>query len=255
MLNMAEQRIPPYIESLMSSDKYDVRFKQYLRNNFNDLFEGVPFKEIPMKIRLDGIFHGYRNKDTHDKFGNPLNKQETVQYKSNSNKIKNTDDTIGFLCEPSFDNKDVEKKKTVVAVVKNPSDLIPAIKCILWSKNNELKTIKDLLTFVIKEDENGTFMPYLEWVGKTSSSGEENGFIEINNEINKAIAECSLWLQKIKGRNGKLVYLYCNPTNKRQGYYYQGKLWKLKELSLINGVKEGTIQRRFQTLNIEQSIK
>lgn len=249
---MAEQTIPSYVRGLLMNEKYTVKFKDYLEKNFKELFSGVDGKECNLKIRLDGVFHGYSNLLTHDKFGDPLSGVESVIFKAEKPCYQKEQEPR-ILNRSSYNTSELVRKKTVIAVVESEDDLIPAIKCILWSNNNNLKTVKDLLTSVMKKDNSGNFIPYLEWV-ELISKGDKLDYSEINNQINKAVSENELYLTKFRN-NGKTVYLYSNPTDKRKGYYYKGKLWKLKELSLINGVKEGTIQKRFQTMSIEQSIR
>ena len=250
MQNMTRTTIANYIEQSLvrgiEKNRWKEDFVLYVNENYSDLFKDVKADEISLKIRLDGVYEGFKHKDTKDIFGN-LN---TVTYKKeNTFKVeKNYDDGLGFISENNSIDVDIKKKKTIVLLVKEMPSLIPAIKCILWSLDNKPKTIKDILQYLMKEQENGNIVPYLDGL-KT-----QDDYTEVNNQINKSIIDGFLWLQKIKGKNGKTVFLYCNPTNKRLGYFYKGKLWKLKELSEVSGVKIGTIQRRFQTMTIEQSL-
>jgi hypothetical protein len=247
---MTRTNIANYIrESLVrgiENNRWKEDFVLYVNENYLDLFKDVKADDISLKIRLDGVYEGFKHKDTKDIFGN----LKTVTYKKeNALKIeKNFDDSLGFISVNNSVDVDIKKKKTIVLLVKEMSSLIPAIKCILWSLDNKPKTIKYILQYLMKEQDNNNIVPYLEGLET------QDDYTEINNRINKAIIDGSLWLQKIKGKNGKTVFLYCNPTNKRLGYFYEGKLWKLKELSEVSGVKIGTIQRRFQTMTIEQSL-
>jgi hypothetical protein len=250
MEKLTGTKIAPYIEESLTRGLNTGRWKEdfinYVFSNYQDLFKDVEPYEDKYKFRLDGVYEGFKHRDTKDKFGN----SKTVTYKKeNTLKVeKNFDDSLGFISE-SFDiDIDIQKKKTIVVLVENPSQLISAIKCVLWSLDNNPKTVKDILQYLMKVDDSGNIVPYLDGL-KT-----QDDYAEVNNQINKSIIDGFLWLQKIKGKNGKTVFLYCNPTDKRLGYFYKGKLWKLKELSEINGVKIGTIQRRFQTMTIEQSI-
>ena len=248
---MIEQAIPEYLERLLNSSRYNNHFRCYVKSNFKTLFDSVDLRnENKIKFKLDDIDRDFNKQSKFDISIKPFKKIETVPYKKESY----VDSSLGFI-EETYDDTKIKKTKTIIHMVEKDTDIIPALKCILWSLNNKPKTIKDLLTYLIKKDKNGTYLPYLEWIEKEYGKDNYNRYDEVNNALNKAVCESQLYLDKIKGRTNKQVWLYSNPTNKRQGYYYRGKLWKLKELSNINGVKEGTIQRRFQTLSIEQSIK
>jgi hypothetical protein len=250
MEKLTGTKIANYIEESLNrglrTGRWKEDFRNYVYSNFKELFKDVEPNEDKYKFRLDGVFEGFKHPDTKDKFGN----SKTVIYKKeNTLKLeKNLDDSLGFIFESVDNDVDIQKKKTIALLVENPSQLIPAIKCVLWSLDNNSKTVKDILQYLMKVDDSGNIVPYLDGL----KTGDD--YVEVNNQINKSIIDGFLWLQKIKGKNGKTVFLYCNPTNKRLGYFYKGKLWKLKELSRINGVKIGTIQRRFQTMTIEQSI-
>jgi hypothetical protein len=181
MEKLTRTKIAPFIEESLIRGLHTGRWKQdfvlYVNENYCDLFKDVKADDISLKIRLDGVYEGFKHKDTKDKFGN----SKTVTYKKeNTLKVeKNFDDSLGFISE-SFDiDIDIQKKKTIVVLVENPSQLIPAIKCILWSLDNNPKTVKDILQYLMKVDDVGNIVPYLDGL-KT-----QDDYAEVNNQINK----------------------------------------------------------------------
>jgi hypothetical protein len=93
-------------------------------------------------------------------------------------------------------------------------------------------TQKNILHHIVKVSNNGNIEPI-----------SEKDYPVTNIEFQKAVSDFELKLEKEKVP-GKWVFLYSNPTNKRQGFYYNGKLLSLKELSNIDGVPVITIQKR-----------
>jgi transcriptional regulator of acetoin/glycerol metabolism len=55
-------------------------------------------------------------------------------------------------------------------------------------------------------------------------------------------------------KDNKKVYLYSNPSNKRIGYFYDGKLWSVKELSIKTGINENTLYSRLAKYDIYKAI-
>jgi hypothetical protein len=215
-------------------------FKTYILDKIDN--NDLNLDENKLRFKIEGYFLGFDKPDKYLVDGTLIEKKQEV--KTKDEKIPSS---LGFLEDPILKNIEFKKTKPIVLSIDNYSELIPAIKCILWSLDNEPKTKKDLLSNVMIRTENNVYLPLLDTI-------TEEDYTEVNNAFNMAISTDLLHFQKFK-RNYKWVYLYYNPTDKRQGYFYKGQLFKLKDLSEINNVKMGTIQRRFQKMSIENAIK
>jgi hypothetical protein len=123
----------------------------------------------------------------------------------------------------------------VLVVVEKDSDYISAIKEVLWQLKNTPSTSKKILMHIAKIDSNGIYKLISEQdysvTNKAFSLASFNGLLDC---LRQPII------------NGKSVYLYKNPTDKRKGFYYKGNLLSLKELSKINNVPIVTIQSRLK---------
>lgn len=161
---------------------------------------------------------------------------------------------LNFLNKDILRTEDLVKTKTdtdypedFTLIVSSVNDYLPAIKDILWNLKNKPSTGKFIMDHVYKEID-GELIKYYDTV--------TDGYSFINNVFKYAVHRKELILQKIKGKNGKEVWLYSNPTNKRYGYYYKGKLYSLKELSAMSGVNITTIQKRLaKNKNVENAIR
>lgn len=241
---MVNKEVQNKIEEFLNSRKdwSNPKFKELVLYKFNLNEQDFQLQEIKLRGKIEDLYNAFINPVKYDENGKIKNS------KTDTNSIPEKQSSLlGFLEDPIVKNIEFKKTKPIVLSIDNYSELIPAIKCILWSLDNEPKTKKDLLSNVIIRTENNVYLPLLDTI-------TEEDYTEVNNAFNMAISTDLLHFQKFK-RNYKWVYLYYNPTNKRQGYFYKGELWKLKDLSEINNVKMGTIQRRFQKMKIQNAIK
>lgn len=241
---MVNLEIQNRINTFLSSRKdwSNPKFKDLILERFNSNNQEFNLDEMKLRGKIEDLYNAFRDPIKYDENGK-IKKSNSETYICSDEKS-----ILGFFEEPIIKNIKITKSKPVILTIKDYSELIAAIKCILWSLDNEPKTQKDLLTHIMIYAENNVILPLLDFI-------EGKDYTEINNAFNMAISTDLLHLHKVKNRNQKTVYLYYNPTDKRQGYFYKGELWKLKDLSEINNVKIGTIQRRFQKMSIENSIK
>jgi hypothetical protein len=138
---------------------------------------------------------------------------------------------------------DIENNKKDLELLVSSYDQVPlAMKCILWSLKNEPQTTYSLYSN-IQFIENGS---------KRKFSTEEYKNI-LNPIIEQAVKDNVLMLKKVP-KDGKNVFLYYNPSNKRIGYFFDGKLYSVPELSLLTGVNENTLYYRLAKYNIYKAI-
>lgn len=133
----------------------------------------------------------------------------------------------------------------VFVVVEDEIDYINAIKEVLWQLNNVPSTAKKILMHIAKINTDG----HLELIS-------EKDYPVTNKIFSISCFNDLLKCEKTISKNGKTVYLYKNPTDKRKGFYYKGKLLSLNQLSLINNVPVITIQKRLSRgMKLENAIK
>lgn len=232
------------IEKLLNSrnDWNQMKFKNLVYSLITQ--EDQILKELELRNKIEGFYLGYKYPYRYDSFGNNLvscNKFDSIseiktQYK-NQNFINNKEIKNIEIEDDSFLSFHIE--------VKDKSDYVFAFKEILWKLGNIPSTAKNILQHIIKVDNNGNF---------SGISKEDYAFT--NFVFQKAINDFDLKLIKQKNSQGKFIYLYKNPTDKRQGFYYLGKLLSLKELSSINNVPVVTIKKRIlRGMSISKAIE
>jgi hypothetical protein len=134
-----------------------------------------------------------------------------------------------------------KKKKDISITIENMEiDLIPAMKCTLWSMDNKPSTTYDIYKHLVYE-------------GKRLSEFTREEHITFGTD---KVRICNEFFvdSSSKDRFGKTLYLYSNPTDKRQGYFWKGHMYTLKELSELSGVLPVTIHRRFDKMSMEKSL-
>ena len=133
-------------------------------------------------------------------------------------------------------------KKDLLLLVKSYQEVPIAMKCILWSLRNEPQTTYSLYSNI----------EFIDGVSKRKFNSDEYKNI-LNPIIDQAVKDKILDL-KILSKDNKKVYLYSNPSNKRIGYFYDGKLWSVKELSIKTGINENTLYSRLVKYDIYKAI-
>ena len=188
--------------------------------------------EYELRNKIERIACGFKWPDKYDKYGNSLVTNQKIE---TNKEVVTYDKDQYFVCNKKIKSIDVEDSiiHNLHIEVRDKSDYIYAFKEILWKLGNVPSTSKNILQHIVKVDYSGNF---------TSVSDEDYAYT--NLVFQKAISDMDLKLIKQKTNNGKLIYLYKNPTDKRQGFYYLGRLLTLNELSKINNVPVVTIKKR-----------
>lgn len=218
--------IHKYIEESLNNEEYEnnKEFVNYIVINSETLFSRSMFNAGPIRIkkRIEELFLQFTNPENYTK--NLEQVQNAVIYKTESIPFIDSDEV-----KINMQNSSIIP---IVIRVNCVDDYIPAFKEILWHFGNKPMTQKNILHHIVKVSNNGNCEPI-----------SEKDYPVTNIEFQKAIADFELKLEKEKVP-GKWIFLYLNPTNKRQGFYYNGNLLSLKELSNIDGVPVITIQKR-----------
>jgi len=135
-----------------------------------------------------------------------------------------------------------KKKKDITITIENMEiDLIPAMKCTLWSMGNKPSTTFDIYKHLVFQGKRLSEF--------TRDEHLSHGTDKVST-CSEFIVDCSS-----KDRFGKKVYLYSNPTDKRQGYFWKGHMYTLKELNELTGVLPVTIHRRFDKMSMESALQ
>lgn len=137
---------------------------------------------------------------------------------------------------------DIEHKRDASLLVSTYEDVPLAMKCILWSLDNEPSTTGQLYSYIELID-NGS---------KRKFTKDEYQNI-LNPIIEQAVKDKVLMLKKVP-KDGKNLYLYYNASNKRTGYFFDGKLYTVRELSLKTGINENTLYYRLAKYDIYKAI-
>jgi hypothetical protein len=238
---MVNLEIHNKIERLLSSrsDWNNKIFKNHILDKIDCI--DVNLDEYKLRFKIEGYYLGFTKPEKYLVDGTLIDNNQ--KSKTKIEKIS----SLNFLEDQIKVENEIKKTKPNILTINDYSELVSAIKCLLWSFDNKPKTSKDLLSHIMIRMENNIILPLLDLI-------EGNDYTESNNAFNKAISLDLLHVHKMRNKTG-WVYLYYNPTDKRQGYFYNGSLWKLKDLSEINNIKSGTIQRRFQKMSIDNAIK
>lgn len=219
------RNIHRFIEESLNKQEYksNIDFVNYIISNSEELFTKGMFNagQSRIKSEIDELYLKFTNPEKYNKENSFQN--DPSQYES----------SLPFVF--TEDNKKSNEEQAVVPIlikVNLIEDYIPAFKEVLWHFSNKPMTQKNILRYILKLSNNGIFE-------HISSKHYSDTNIQFQKAINDFLLK--LTIQKI---NGKLIYLYSNPTNKRQGFYYNGTLLSLKELSNINNVPVVTIKKR-----------
>lgn len=150
--------------------------------------------------------------------------------------MKNQEPKSTFNNQRVTASKILEIKQTtkdLVLLVSSYEEVPLAMKCILWSLNNEPQTTAKLYSYIYLI-ENGS---------KRKFTKDDYQFLNLIIDKASTPNDGRLKLEKIK-KDGKEVWLYSNPSKKRIGWFYDGKLWSRAELSKETGINENTLYSR-----------
>jgi hypothetical protein len=190
------------------------------------------------KIKLDDLVY---------KFKKSNNLITVYSYSDNKSFEKKVDDiSITKKDKISIAKKEQQfvpsQEKNISITIGSYSELVDAMKCILWSLDNNPSTIKKIFQHIyIKKDDEEIIIP-------------ESDYDITNKIISKAFRDNHFYVQKLQN-NATTVWLYNNASNKRLGYFIDGKLRSVEWLSKFYDIPRTTIQSRLKKMNIDQAVK
>jgi hypothetical protein len=226
-----------YIYFLLDKSSYEEDFKCYAKDNIRMLFSKKYLDEN--NIENNKIFLFDEIKSVYLDF-----KKNTKSFGNfKTYKAKNTTENDLFdSYEASYSNSNVKTEIQYVLTIEKEEQIVEAIKDILWYLGNVPSTSKKILNHINILDHDGF---------PRNISSED--YIWTNKYFKIALNNKDLNLGKINDKD-KSIWLYSNPTNKRTGYFYKGKLLTLSELSNMHGVDRKTIFKRLKKMSIEKAI-
>ena len=134
-------------------------------------------------------------------------------------------------------------RKNVSITINSYSEFISAFKCLLWSFDNNPSSDSKIMEQIYINKDN-VIIPIL-------IDDNENYCQKL---LEEATRNNNLFFQKIK-INGQLVKFYNNPTNKRMGYFLDGKLRTLRDIEKKYNIPFTTLHSRLKKMNIDQAVK
>jgi hypothetical protein len=132
--------------------------------------------------------------------------------------------------------------KSFEKIINSYDELIPAMKCLLWSMNNKPQTNITLYKY-IKCNDNGNIRDI-----------NQNDWQYLNPIIRSAPSQGLLDLEKTS-INDKAVWLYSNPSKTREGWFYEGNLRSLIDLENMTGISRSTLHSRLSKMSIKHAIE
>jgi hypothetical protein len=151
-------------------------------------------------------------------------------------------ETFQKLDFENYEKVETKGTKKIGVLINSFDELIDAIKCVLWSLDNEPSTIIKIFQHILVMKNNQ----------RTSITQDD---YEITNElIEEAVWNSNLYLQK-KVINRKTIWFYSNPTDKRTGYFLDGKLRTLRQIEKYYDIPRATLHNRLKKMNIDQAVK
>ena len=127
-------------------------------------------------------------------------------------------------------------------IINSYDELIPAMKCLLWSMNNKPHTNLSLYKY-IKYNDNGTIRSF-----------NQDDYQYLNPIIRSAPSQGLLDLEK-RLLNDKQVWFYTNPSKTREGWFYEGKLRHLTELETLTGISKSALYNRLSIMSLKNAIE
>lgn len=142
----------------------------------------------------------------------------------------------------NYEKVETKGTKQIGVVINSFDELIDAMKCVLWSLDNEPSTIIKIFQHILVMKNN-----------KRCPITQDD--YEITNElIEEAVWNSNLYLQK-KVINRKTIWFYSNPNDKRFGYFLDGKLRTLRQIEKYYDIPRATLHNRLKKMNISQAVK
>jgi hypothetical protein len=150
------------------------------------------------------------------------------------------------LEKPVFENYEKitpNGSKSICVIINSFDELIDAMKCVLWSLENEPSTAIKIFQHILIVRNN-----------KKVSFTQEDYELYTNDLIREATRIGKLYVQKERIK-GKVVYFYTNPTKKRMGYFLDGKLRTLRQIEKFYDIPFTTLYSRLKKMSIDQAVK
>jgi hypothetical protein len=213
-----------YIRQLDSllEEMQNESFMQF-RGTFEDLVND--YKKQNGKVNIAYLENSKLNTNTY---------QETVYEEK-----KQTFQKLDF---ENYEKVETKGTKQIGVIINSFDELIDAIKCVLWSLDNQPSTIIKIFQHILVMKNN-----------KRCPITQED--YEITNElIEQAVWNSDLYLQK-KVINRKTIWFYSNPNSKRMGYFLDGKLRTLRQIEKYYDIPFTTLHSRLKKMNIDQAVK
>jgi hypothetical protein len=211
------RQLDPLLEEMQNES-----FMQF-RGTFEDLVND--FKKKNGKVNIAYLENSKLDNTAH---------QETVYQEK-----KTTFQKLDF---ENYEKVETKGTKQIGVVINSFDELIDAMKCVLWSLENEPSTIIKIFQHILVMKNN-----------KRCPITQED--YEITNEIiEEAVWNSNLYLQK-KVINRKTIWFYSNPSDKRFGYFLEGKLRTLRQIEKYYDIPRATLHNRLKKMNIDQAVK
>jgi hypothetical protein len=217
---------------------YDQEKDESVKDYLNQIYKSISnnpdaLDSVNFKIKLDSLIYEFK----HSK--NLISVSSYSQKKSFPKKVSAQDKISIVREEQQFIPS---QEKNISITIGSYSELVDAMKCILWSLDNNPSTIKKIFQHIyIKKDDEEIIIP-------------ESDYDITNKIISKAFRDNHFYVQKLQN-NGTTVWLYNNSSNKRLGYFIDGKLRSVEWLSKFYDIPRTTIQSRLKKMNIDQAVK
>jgi hypothetical protein len=221
-----------YLTKVYNQEK-DELVKDYLNQIYKQSTNSDYSDSTNFKIKLDNLIYDFKQSK------NLISVSSYSQKKSFQNKVSAQEKILIVREEQRFVPS---QEKNISITIGSYSELVDAMKCILWSLDNNPSTIKKIFQHIyIKKDDEEIIIP-------------ESDYDITNKIISKAFRDNHFYVQKLKN-NGTTVWLYNNASNKRLGYFIDGKLRSVEWLSKFYDIPRTTIQSRLKKMNIDQAVK
>jgi hypothetical protein len=221
-----------YLTKLYLEEK-DESVKDYLNQIYKQSTNSDYSDSTNFKIKLDSLIYEFKQSKNLISVSSYSEKKSFQKKVSAKDKISIVREEQRFV--PS-------QEKNISITIGCYSELVDAMKCILWSLDNNPSTIKKIFQHIyIKKDDEEIIIP-------------ESDYDITNKIISKAFRDNHFYVQKLQN-NGTTVWLYNNASNKRLGYFIDGKLRSVEWLSKFYDIPRTTIQSRLKKMNIDQAVK
>lgn len=221
-----------YLTKVYNQEK-DELVKDYLNQIYKQSTNSDYSDFTNFKIKLDNLIYDFKQSKNLISVSSYSQKKSFPKKVSAQEKISIVREEQRFI--PS-------QEKNISITIGSYSELVDAMKCILWSLDNNPSTIKKIFQHIyIKKDDEEIIIP-------------ESDYDITNKIISKAFRDNHFYVQKLQN-NGTTVWLYNNASNKRLGYFIDGKLRSVEWLSKFYDIPRTTIQSRLKKMNIDQAVK